>query len=83
MTVPCMSVQEKKSIVVTWVGLPWQHNPVACVTIIIRTQNSNLLAHASNYTNNFPRFLAMSVCFLACLKGQATNSSWLSPVLAC
>lgn len=36
-----------------------------------------------NYTNNFPRILAMLVCFLACPKGQATDSSWLSSVLVC
>lgn len=83
MTVPGMSVQDKKSIVAKWVGLPCQQNPVACVTIIMKTQDSNILAHASNYTKNSPRILAMLVCFLACPKVQATNSSWLSSVLAC
>lgn len=63
MTVSGMSTQEKKGIVVTWVGLPCQQNPVAWVTIIMKTQKSDILAHASSYTKNSPGILGMYFAF--------------------
>lgn len=61
MTVPGMSMQEKYCCFC--VSLPFQQHPVACATIIVKTLNSNILAHTSNYTNNFPRILAVSLLF--------------------